>query len=191
MLPKDQPLVENLYPHFNWKKIWRNFYEIRTIPYDKDIIFKHLHVSLATRSRLAMFNIASNSLCNLCNNEKEQTALHMFYECIYIYPFYQWLLNVLIKVCNFKPHSNIRFLYFDSFYLDIYQKRICTLFLTVYIIIVWRTRKENLRIGRLKRLFIRKATDDIGIMKEILGKTREEIFGQYFTRLTDGELDKL
>ena len=24
MLPKDQPLVENLYPHFNWKKIWRN-----------------------------------------------------------------------------------------------------------------------------------------------------------------------
>ena len=61
----------------------------------------------------------------------------------------------------------------------------------MYIIIVWRTRKENLRIGGLKHLFIKKAIYDIEIRKEILGKTREEIFGQYFTRLTDEELDKL
>ena len=44
ILPKEQPLVENLYPHFKWKNIWNNFCEIKTIPFDKDIIFKHLHV---------------------------------------------------------------------------------------------------------------------------------------------------
>ena len=191
MLPNEQPLVEYLYPHFNWRTIWSNFCDIRTDPFDKDIIFKHLHISLATRSRLAMFNIANNSTCNLCNDEKEQTALHMFYECTYIAPFYQWFLNILIQVCNFKPLSNIRFLYFDSFYLNVYQKRICNLFLAVYITTVWRTRKENLRIGNLKVLFIKKATYDIRTRKEILGKTREEIYGQYFTRLTDEELNKL
>ena len=84
LLPKEPPLVENLYPHFNWKNIWSNFCEIRTDPFDKDIIFKHLHVSLATRSRLAMLNIANNSTCNLCNDDKEQTALHMLYECKYM-----------------------------------------------------------------------------------------------------------
>ena len=115
MLPKYQPLVESLYPHFNWKKIWTNFCEIKTNPFDKDIIFKHLHVSLATRSRLAMFNITNNNACNLCNEGSEQTALHMFYECTYIAPFYQWFLKVLMQICNFKHHSNIRFLYFDSF----------------------------------------------------------------------------
>ena len=50
---------------------------------------KHLHVSLATKSRLAMFNITNNNACNLCNEGNEQTNLHMFYECTYIVPFYQ------------------------------------------------------------------------------------------------------
>ena len=191
MLPKEQPLVENLYPQFNWKKIWKNFCEIRTNPFDKDIIYKHLHTSLATRSRLAMFNIANNNLCNLCNEGKEQTDLHIFYECSYIFPFYQWLLNILIQLCNFKPGSNIRFLYYDSFHLNMYQKRICILFLTVYIVTVWKTRKENLRIGKLKNLFIKRVIDDIRIEKEISGKSREEIYGEYFIRLTDEELNKL
>ena len=61
----------------------------------------------------------------------------------------------------------------------------------MYITTDWRTRKENLRIGKLKKLFIIKATDDIRTRKEMLGKTREEIYGQYFTRLTDEELYKL
>ena len=72
-----------------------------------------------------------------------------------------------------------------------YQKRICILFLTVYIVTVWKTRKENLRIGKLKNLFIKRVIDDIRIKKEISGKSREEIYGEYFIRLTDEELNKL
>ena len=65
-------------------------------------------------------------LANRCSDEKEQTALHMLYECTYIIPFYQWLTNILMQICNFKPSSNIRFLYFDSFYLNTSQKRTCS-----------------------------------------------------------------
>ena len=107
-----------------------------------------------------MLDIAENSACNLCNEDREQTNLHIFYECTYIVPFFQWFLNILTQICNFKPQSNIRFLYFDSFYLDVYQKRICILFLTMYIITVWKTRKENLRIGKMKKIFIKKVIDD-------------------------------
>ena len=63
--------------------------------------------------------------------------------------------------------------------------------LTAYIITVWRTRKENLRIGKLKTLFVNRVMENIKIRKEISGKTREEIYGQYFTRLTDDKLNKL
>ena len=65
------------------------------------------------------------------------------------------------------------------------------MFLAVYISTVWRTRKENLRIGKLKKFYINKVIDHIRIRKEILGKTVEEIYGQYFTRLTDEELNNL
>ena len=191
MLPKECPLVQKLYPQFNWRKIWCNFCDIKTNPFDKDIIFKHLHISLATRSRLAWFNIINNGMCTLCNDGREQTSLHLFYECICIIPFFQWLLSILIQVSNFKPVSNIRFLYFDSFYLNGHQKKICNLFLVVYITTVWRTRKENLRIGKLKTIFINKVMDMIKVRKAVSGKTREELFGQYFTRLTDEELIKL
>ena len=35
MLPKCKPVVENLYPHFNWEKIWPNFCDLKINPFDK------------------------------------------------------------------------------------------------------------------------------------------------------------
>ena len=40
MIPKDKPLVENLYQQFNWNKIWSNFSELKIRPCKKDIIYK-------------------------------------------------------------------------------------------------------------------------------------------------------
>ena len=191
MQPIEKPIVENLYQHFNWRRIWSNFCELKIRPFDKEIIYKHLHVCLATNSRLAWFNLANSNTCNLCRDDKEQTALHIFYECTYISPFYQWLLNVLVQICHFKPDSNIRFLYFDCLYANIYQRRVCNLFLAIYISIVWRKRKENLRIGVLKKVFIKTVYDNMNIRKQVLHKSLEEIYGQYSARLTYVELNKL
>ena len=96
MLPKEKPVVEDLYPQFKWRNIWSNFCELRIIPFDKDIIYKHIHVTLATNNRLAMLNLVNSNTCNMCSEEKVQTAIHLLYECTYIGPFYQWLLNILM-----------------------------------------------------------------------------------------------
>ena len=191
LLPNENPMVENLYPQFKWKNIWSNFCELKIHPFDKDVIYKHLHVTLATNTRLAMLSVANSSKCNLCRDDKEQTALHMLYECKYISPFYLWLLSILMQICSFKPSSNIRFLYFDNFYKDLYQKRICNLFLVVYICTVWKTRKENLRIGNLCKILIRTVKSQIEISKIRTGKSLEELYGQYYVKLTNAELDKL
>ena len=191
MMPKDKPLVENLYQQFNWNKVWPNFSELKIRAFDKDIIFKHLHVCLATNSRLAWFNLANSNTCNLCDEDREQTALHIFYECTYIAQFYQCFLNILIQICNFEPNSNIKFLYFDSSYENNYQKKVCNLLLAAYISTVWRNRKENLRIGILKNLFIRKVNENIEMKKHSSNRTLEEIYGEYSSRLCLEELNKL
>ena len=90
-----------------------------------------------------------------------------------------------------SPTSNIRFLYFDNFYQDLYQKRISNLFLAVYICTVWRTRKENIRIGKLRNMLIRTVKGNLDILSHITRKSLEELFEQYCVRLTYEELDKL
>ena len=64
------------------------------------------------------------------------------------------------------------------------------MFLAIYISTVWRKRKENLRIGVLKNLLIRKVNEHIEIRKYILKKTLEEMYGQYSARLSYEELIK-
>ena len=138
-----------------------------------------------------MLNLATTNTCNMCTDEKVQTALHMLYECTYIAPFYQWFLSILTQICNFNPNCNIRFLYFDSFYQNLYQKRICNLFLALYICTVRRSRKENLRIGILSSILKRTIKENLEIMRQLTRKSLEELFGQYGKRLTYEELDKL
>ena len=156
MLTSDNSRVETQYPTFNWKRIWKNFNSIIFIPYDKEIVYKHLHVCLATNQRLALMNQIASSNCTRCSENCDQTPLHMFYDCNYVKPLFLWLLRVLLDICNFKPHSNIKFLYFDNFYSNSYKRNICNMFLYIYIVTVWNTRKENLRIGILKHMIVRK-----------------------------------
>ena len=136
-----------------------NYISVFIYSYYKEIIFKHLHICLATNKRLFAMNLIDSSNCDKCRMNIEETALHMFYQCEYIKPLFLWVLKCLLKLCNFKPSSNIRFLYFDNPYNNLYQKNVCNIFIYIYIITIWRTRKENLRIGDLKCLIIRKLSD--------------------------------
>ena len=63
MLKSEKSVVENLYPLSNWKNIWANFCGLKIDPFDKDIIFKHLHVKLATNSKLAMMDLINSNTC--------------------------------------------------------------------------------------------------------------------------------
>ena len=48
MFTKEISLVESQYPTFNWKRIWDNCLSIFIYPHDKEIIYKHLIMCLAT-----------------------------------------------------------------------------------------------------------------------------------------------
>ena len=177
MLPHEVSYADTHNPTFNWKRIWSNFSSILFNPYDKEIIYKHLHMCLATNHRLAQMNQITTSTCTKCPDDRDQTPLHMFYLCTNIKPLFLWLLRVLSKLGMFKPTSNIRFIYFDNIYNNNYQKNICNMFLYCYLVTIWRTRKENLRIGILKHMIIKKVLQNFDIIKHMPLHTLEKLFG--------------
>ena len=178
ILPNENSYAETNYPTFNWNQIWNNFTSIIFNPFEKEIIFKHLHLCLATNQRLSMMNRNTTSTCTNCSGNFDHTPLHIFYECENVKPLFQWLLRILLNICNFIPRSNIRFIYFDTMYANRHQKSICNLFLYIYIISVWRSRKENLRIGILKRLIIRKVEDHLKFIKHMPNHKFEDILDE-------------
>ena len=159
MIPKDKSLSELQYPTLNWQKVWDNYLSLFIYSFDKDIIYKHLHMCLTTNKRLHSMNLIESSKCDKCISDREETPIHMFYECDYVKPVFLWVLRCLSHLCNFKPSSNIRFLYFDNTFNNSTQKNVCNIFIYIYVITLWRTRKENLRIGDLQNLIIRKFID--------------------------------
>ena len=88
MIPKEISYGETQYPTFNWKQIWKNFSSIIFNPYEKETIFKHLHLCLATNDRLALMGRSESSKCNKCTGDWNHTALHMFYQCEFINPLF-------------------------------------------------------------------------------------------------------
>ena len=164
-LSDEKPMVETQYPTFNWKKIWSNYSSTFILAFDKEIIHKHLHMCLSTNNRLFMMNLTNSNKCEKCTSDREETPLHLFYECNNVKPVFLWVLRCLLTVCNFKPSSNIRFVYFDNKYINHSQKTICNTFIYIYIISIWRTRKENLRIGDMKKKILRKLNDYMSFIK--------------------------
>ena len=175
MIPKEKSLSEMQYPTLNWQKIWENYLSLFIYSYDKEIIYKHLHMCLATNKKLFSMNLVESSNCGKCIADREETPLHMLYECDSIKPLFLWVIRCLSNVSNFMPSSNIRFLYFDNTFNNSSQKNICNIFIYIYIITIWRTRKENLRIGDIKKLFIRKLVDYGKFIKLISSQKFEKL----------------
>ena len=183
MLPKEQSLAEHLYPTLNWNNIWDNFNVLPMFSYDKEILYKHLHMVLATNKRLFSMNLSNTDKCNRCTTDREQTPLHLFYECDLVKPLFMWLLKILYYVSNYTPISNIKVIYLDNKYSTIEQKKICNLFISIYILTVWRNRKENLRIGIMKRRVISKVIQTINTVKQMQNISREKNIGNCLDRI--------
>ena len=150
--------------------------------FDKEIIYKHLHVCLATNKKLFTMNIINSSRCNNCTVDREQTPLHIFYECENIKLLFMWLIKVLFYITNFKPVSNIKFIYYDNKYRNRQQQNICNILISAYILTIWKTRKENLRIAILKKMIINKSQDIINIIKFISKTHIDIVLGNYLDK---------
>ena len=123
MLIKEESLVESQYPTLNWKNIWGNYISLFIYSFDKEIIYKHLHVCLATNRKLFTMNLINSSKCTNCEADREQTPLHIFYECESIQPLFMWLIRMIFQLTKFKPDSNIKCIYFDNKYRNQEQKK--------------------------------------------------------------------
>ena len=139
--------------------------------------YKHLHICLATNNRLFTMNLSDTSKCPMCTSNREQTPLHMFYECDSVKPLFMWLLRVIYYLCWYEPESNIRFIYLDNKYSSTIQGKISNLFISSYILTIWRTRKENLRIGIMKSRILSKVTQTIDTIKQIPNISRKKDIG--------------
>ena len=94
-----------------------------------------------------------------------------------------WLIRVISYVTDFKPVSNIKFIYFDNKYRDRQQQDMCNIFISAYILTVWKMRKENIRIGILKHMIVSKTLRTIDIMKYIPKMSVESIIGNYISKV--------
>ena len=128
-------------------------------------------------------NLINSSKCNNCTVDREQTPLHIFYECENIQLLFMWLIKVLFYITNFKPVSNIKFIYYDNKYRNRRQQNICNIFISVYILTIWKTRKENLRIGIIKKMIINKSQDIINIIKYTSKTYIDIVLGDYLAKI--------
>ena len=128
-------------------------------------------------------NLINSSKCNNCTVDREQTPLHIFYECENIQLLFMWLIKVLFYITNFKPVSNIKFIYYDNKYRNRRQQNICNIFISAYILTIWKTRKENLRIGIIKKMIINKSQDIINIIKYISKTHIDIVLGNYLDKI--------
>ena len=183
LLEKEESLAESKYPTFNWQNIWKNYMSLYVYSFDKEIIYKQLHVCLATNKKLYTMDLINPDKCNKCTADREQTSIHIFYECENIQTLFMRLIRVIFYVTNFKPVSNIKFIYFDNKYRDRQQKDMCNIFISAYILTVWKMRKENIRIGILKHMIISKTLSTIDIMKYIPKMSVESIIGNYISKV--------
>ena len=94
-----------------------------------------------------------------------------------------WLIRVIFYVTDFKPVSNIKFIYFDNKYRDKQQKDMCNIFISAYILTVWKMRKENLRIAILKSMIINKVLGTINIINYIPKTSVESVLGNYLSKV--------
>ena len=183
ILIKEVSLAESQHPTLHWKNIWENYLSLFIYSFDKEIVYKHLHICLAINKKLYSLNLINSNKCNRCTADREQTSLHLFYECVNIQALFMWLLRTIFYISDFTPTSNIKFIYFDNKYRNRQQKNMCNIFISAYILTVWKTRKENLRIGILKNMIINKCMGTIDTMKHMPNISLEAALGNYITKI--------
>lgn len=84
--------------------------------------------------------------------------------------------------------SNIKCLYFDNIYCDVHQRNICNLFIAAYIVTLWRTRKENLRIALVKKAIVDRCFLTMEMIKHSHTHTEEKFFGTYLPKMQPNTL---
>ena len=141
LLPKVQPRPNDLYPMYNWSRIWKylNFKYINVK--DRCIVYKFLYEILPTNKRLKEIRVKQDSSCNFC--QTEDSNMHKFLYCYKIQSSVQWLTKFIENVCNIRVNSLFKFLFLEFPYINIKMVNTLTVIMCCYISCIWLYR-DNL-----------------------------------------------
>ena len=169
-LPKIKPRTIDLYPLYNWDRIWKylNFKYINIK--DRCILYKFLYEILPTNKRLKELRLRQDSICNDC--QAEDSNMHKFLYCYKVQGSVQWLTDFIEYVCRIKVNSLFKFLFLEFPYINKKIVNTLTVIISCYISCIWLNRNDLDYIEiKLKAKIIRERNFLMHVLKEKLRNT--------------------
>ena len=135
------PIIEDNYPLFKWKSIWKRVNNTFIGISEREFLFRCLHETLATNQRLQMLKIRDNGNCDKCG--EVEYSLHIFYFCKNIQCVVKWFQNILIKLGNMSSSQFLRTLMLDFKASDRKYDNMITLLISDYLYVLWLSKKKE------------------------------------------------
>ena len=186
LLPKVKPRTMDLYPLYNWDRIWK-YLNIRFINIkDRCTVYKFLYEILPTNKRLKEINLRQDSKCNYC--DAEDSNLHKFLYCHKVQSSVQWLTKFIENVCYIKVNSLFKFLFLEFPYVNVKMVNTLTVIICCYISCIWLNRdKLEFIEKKLKAKIIRERNFLVYLHKE----KSKKLFCEKFCDIKVGDMNLL
>jgi hypothetical protein len=104
MTPQMDIRIEKLWPHEDWKLIWKNLVETPTSEADIAVWYKVINDIIPTNVRLHRIKMASTDTCKECG--EVDTLLHRLTECGEGKTIWDWTQKIIARMLSTSP-SNI------------------------------------------------------------------------------------
>ena len=170
LLVKQSPKIEEKYPIYNWKYIWRNlhfkFIQINM----REVMFKYLHEILPNKCRLKQIRRSNDDLCERC--VVPETNIHMIYYCQDVLLPKRFLIELLLHCCVGEINL-LKFMFLDISKRNKKCKNTIIILIVIYISSVWYGRKNRRQI---EKIYTSGILSHLKTLKKLLGDTITEVF---------------
>ena len=152
--PETKSAIEDSFPLYRWKNIWKNIHNRFIDKFDRVVCFKFIYNILPTKKKLFDMKTTgyNDPLCVTCN--LPESNLHMLYFCSKVKSLFRFMKELCENLCSIKVEDPLNFLYFDI-QISKVKKDICSIILSTYLGVVWSCRNKancNLYIKMLSAL---------------------------------------
>ena len=177
IMPKISPRVENEYPLYDWKNIWKNI-NFRYINInDRPIVFKYVHEILPNNKRLYQCKLRNNSQCEFC--DAEDSNIHRFYYCYKVQECLNWMRKLIFYFCGMNINSLLRILSFDIPKVNMEIRNTLCIIVSNYIACIWFNRNN---MENITHVFKARIIKDQKLNIKILGEKANKVFSSNYCK---------
>ena len=178
IVPQYHPEIENLYPNYDWKNIWKQLNFRYMNLHDRNIMFRYMYEILTTNKRLAQIRLRESSNCVVC--DIEDSNVHMFIYCSLVQECIIWLRRIIFYICGVNFDSLLKVLMLDIPKIDKRNVNSLCIIVSSYISCVWYNRKK---LDTVKYCFKAKIIRDQRMNMKLLGGKAYRIFSDNYCNL--------